>query len=251
MENPTPLARNSFAWRFTVPFLMGENFWNAVMEMCGAILAVRHVAVGTRPHYHVAIANATLTQDTLRKKLREMVLNEYTKEIAIQRAKNVYNDDPSWEGLRDIPEGQSLMSLKKWDTSPTLLIYMLKGSLPESANKSSAIATWHTMGSWGYAAWLDQAYLKYIRDTWVSKNPQENWYRGWMVSEHFPKPTVMNENGEVIYKNTFDTIIKHARTYVQVTEGTDYVNAKQRYVIKDLISNYCQRHGIKMAPVYI
>jgi len=249
MERPTPRARHSFAWRFTVPFLMDDGFWNAVSLLCGAFLAVRHVAVGTRPHYHVAIANGIHTQDTMRKHLKKLVLDQYSQHIAIQQARDIYADDPSWDGLRDIPEGQSLMSLKKWDTSSTLLVYMLKGSLPESANHSNEQG----------GGWLDQAYLNMLRETWVSKNPQENWYRGWMVSEQFPKPRIYTDEermdavmtGRKLPTIPFDTIINHARAYVQVTEGTDYVNSKQRYVIKDLISNYCQRHNIKMCPVYI
>jgi len=245
MERPTPRTGVSYAARMTIP-LVPIGFWSAILAMCEALFVVQHPDTANN-HYHLAIVNTSFTQDTLRKKLRAYVIKyfaDYNEAVFARNRSEGISGASSLE-LVELPEGQGLMSVKKWDTSPTLLVYMLKGKYSPCFNENRE------------GMWLDPDYLAMLGSSWVSRNPQESAYRLWQVSRYFPEPptqAIFDNYGEVIVpasKTPFDTIINLARSFAMETEQTEYVNPKVRFITKDLVSNYCLRHNIKMAAIFI
>lgn len=244
MESPTPRNPGCYAVRMTIPSVT-DAFWSGILVMCEALFVVRHPTDNN--HYHLAIVNASFTQDTLRKKLKDYI-NKYFYDYRLHLLNDGYktmNIVDTVEAIDKLPTGQGLMTVKKWDTSPTYLTYMLKGQYEPAFNENRE------------GTWLHPDYVALLRRQWVSRNPQQNSYMAWQASHFFPAaPTtaILNEVGEVIVPSTktpFDTIIALARTFVMETEQTEYVNAKVRFIHKDLVSNYCLRHNIKMGPIYI
>lgn len=244
MESPTPRHGACYAVRVTIP-MVPRSFWSAILLMCEALFVVQHPT--DKNHYHLAIVNTSFTQDTLRKKLRA-----YTTQYFAESNQAVFDENrrqgligASALELVELPEGQGLLSCKKWDTAPKYLVYMLKGQYSPCFNENRE------------GMWLHPDYITALLGAWVSRNPQETSYRLWQVSKYFPEPptqAIMNNVGEVIIpavKASFDTIINLARTFAMETEETEYVNPKVRFITKDLVSNYCLRHNIKMANIYI
>ena len=245
MERPTPRHGASYAIRMTIPNVP-IGFWSAILLMCEALFVVQHPDTANN-YYHLALVNSSFTQDALRKKLRAYVIKyfaDYNEAVfAKNRAEGI--SGASALELVELPEGQGLMSVKKWDTSPTLLVYMLKGKYYPCFNENRE------------GMWLDPAFIATLESCWVARNPQESSYKLWQVLEYFPPaPTqaIFNDVGEVIVaatKSPFDTIINLARSFAMKAEETEYVNPKVRFITKDLVANYCLRNNIKMGPMYI
>lgn len=245
MEHPTPRSGACYAVRMTIPNVT-RAFWTSILLMCEALFVVQHHDTDNN-HFHLAIVNTSFTQDTLRKKLKHYVIHHFdvqNHDVFVKNRAEGISGASALE-LVELPQGQGLMSVKKWDTSPTLLVYMLKGKYGPCFNENRE------------GMWLHPDYLASLGSSWVCRNPQESAYKLWQASQLFPPaPTqaIMDNYGEVIVpasKTSFDTIINMARSFAMETEQTDYVNAKVRFITKDLVSNYCLRNNIKMGPIYI
>jgi len=245
MESPTPRSGACYAVRMTIPNV-AASFWTAILLMAEALFVVQHPT--DKNHYHLAIVNTSFTQDTLRKKLRAYVIehfNTYNKAIFDEGERLGLGRTAPEHMLVKLPEGQGLLSCKKWDTAPKYLVYMLKGQYQPCFNENHE------------GMWLHPDYITGLLGAWVSRNPQETSYKLWQVSKYFPPaPTqaIMNNCGEVVVpavKTPFDTIINLARSFAMEAEETEYVNPKVRFITKDLVSNYCLRHNIKMSNIFI
>jgi len=225
MASLLPILGKCFAIRITLA-------WNAIADSVIQILAsqsegmvvVEHDEVGKRPHLHIALYNAKITHDALRRQL-----------VAGLK-----------EGHPDISGGNALLSVKKWNCQEKYLIYMFKGSNDPTYNHIS-----------NHPNPLDDCILSEdevvrLQTLWKSKCVEENEYSAWKASEHFPKLTAKaskatDQNTEMYYN--FDDIVNSARAY-SVRE-TIFCNGKTRYVATNLISNFCMFHKIKMLPYRI
>jgi len=225
MASLLPILGKCFAIRITLA-------WNAIAQSVLDLLAsqsegmviVEHDEEGKRPHLHVALYNAKITHDALRRQL-----------VAGLK-----------EGHPDISGGNSLLSVKKWNCQEKYLIYMFKGSNDPTYNQ-----TFYTHTPLNDLILSEDEVVR-LQSLWKSKCQEENEYSAWKVSEHFPKLTAKaskatDKNTEMYYN--FDDIVNSARAY-SVRE-TIYCNGKTRYVATNLISNFCMFNKIKMLPYRI
>ena len=235
MEPPavTPrLLGKCYSVRVTLSLLtLPAGFVHALLSKCHAVIACEHAEEGKRTHMHLAIVNSELTHDPLRK-----FINNLLKDVT-----NL--------------EGNSLLSVKKWDLRDRYLVYIIKGSNPFLINTEGNPEEDYIAAT----EWLR------LKNLWVSQTAQENDYSAWKASPFFPKPKYgvitrsdLNDNlpisqwkpsGEQL-KMEFVDVRKAALDYALDIYG-GYVTPKVRYLAKDLISNYCIFNDIKMAPVYI
>jgi len=186
-----------------LPALFVEN----LLLKCEAAIACEHQEDGKRTHLHFALFNSSIGHDPLRKYVNSL--------------------------LKDVTnlEGNSLLSLKKWDLSDKYLVYIIKGKNEFIINSCNfPIEDWER-----------------LKSLWVSQSPQENDYSAFKASPFYPVPLIMPTG---VCSVPFEKIVKSAKDYSLKVYG-GFVNAKVRYLAKDLISNYCLFNDIKMCPVYI
>jgi len=223
--SPTAHPQRSYAIRLSYAWTdIPEMFWQAITRLTEGVFAAAHDDIEDNKHVHLAAWNVSMTHDAFRKKIKHMV------ELFI-------DENP--------PEGNALMSVKKWDGKEKYLIYMLKGDRHEVAHNSIP---------------LESSYIEYLRKQWSDgESDQKKAYNEWKASPHWPAPIMrtVQEMLEDKSKNLslsttppFDTIKEKALEFSLARYG-GFVNAKVRYEVKDLISNYCLFNKIKMSPVYI
>jgi len=167
MESPTPRHGASYAARITIP-PVPLSFWASILLMCEALFVVQHPT--DKNHYHLAIVNTSFTQDTLRKKLKAYTVKyfaDYNTRVFDEGERLGLGRTAPDHLLVALPEGQGLMSVKKWDTSPTYLVYMLKGQYDPCFNENRE------------GMWLHPDFVAQLRSSWVSRNPQESMYKLW------------------------------------------------------------------------
>jgi len=234
METPRLLGK-CYSVRVTLSlFTLPAQFVQSLLSKCHAVVACEHAEEGKRTHLHFAIVNSVLTHDPLRK-------------FIVSLLKDVTN-----------LEGNSLLSVKKWDLRDRYLVYCIKGENPFIIN---------TDGTPDVDYIPNEEWLR-LKGLWVSQTVQENDYSAWKASRFFPKSTIAHVyKGGITavplqykiseYQPTvelqqiqFADVRKAALDYALDVYG-GFVTAKVRYLAKDLISNYCMFNNIKMAPVYI
>lgn len=195
-----------------------------ILSVSEAVFVVAHKIGTPRQHIHLAIKGVKWNADTFRRK-----------------AKDEYNS------RHETPLESSDFSCKKWDGGDKYLIYMIKGQ-PTSIHP---ILHNHTKEG---EQWLSDEKVQLLREAWRDGEcPQAENYKIWMAHETFPKkPKVSWEQvGEDnAPKLAFDDIVKGATKFALSIHG-DWITPKHRFVIKDLVSNYCLRNGIKMSPIHI
>lgn len=226
---PTDLAVRLTYHDKNVTELVGQlNLFFVMMQDIEAMFIVCHnylaYGSGVRQHVHMAIKGYQYTQDSFRRKF-----------------KKYYNR------LHEEPLVSTDLSVKSWDGGDRYLIYMIKGQ-EESVHP---ILHNYIKDDW-LNPWLSEERIQKLRESWrEGVCPQAENYKMWMAHDTFPKKPVFNEYGETdVPKLSFDDVVKKATRFVCSING-EWITAKHRFAIKDLVSNYCMRHGIKMSPVYI
>jgi len=203
---------------------MPNIFWENLNTLCEGLASVMHDEPGKRKHYHVALWNANVNHDNLRKKIKAYWL----------------------EALGYAAEGNEHISVKKWDGADTYLVYMIKGKNPLLENYRVA-----TMA--GIVITPD--HYEELKTQWRSRNAQENDYSAFKNSPYFPQPIRYTQDQvdratAPLEAYPFDTVKKAAIDYALNVHG-GFVNAKVRYMAKDLISNFCLFNHVPMRPFYI
>jgi len=219
-QPPAARVGHCFAVRISVGAKDLEQVFSDLSTMCDGLMVVEHTDEdASRNHVHMAIYNTKLTHDPYRravlKVIKERVITDMT--------------------------GNALMSVKKWDGNIQYLVYMLKG------DRSKVV----------FNNVLNDDYIKWLRGQWVSKSQQENLYQAYIKSTHYYKKPVstFDDYGNVQERapkeqEMFDQLKDSIIAFVLKRHG-GYINAKVRYEVKDLLSNYCLFNRLKMFPVYI
>lgn len=206
-------------------------FWYELSQICEAVFITEHHDT-ERKHIHLAMYNSRYTHDRLRKKI-------------VQIIKDTVEQNP--------PTGNALMSVKKWDGSDIYLVYMLKGT----RYKVVYNATNEVVADRNFA-FLTEDYIAELRAKWIENmSKAAGFYNDFKKSVFWVEPhesTIVIVDGEQLRKKSpipFDTIriraIEFSMAYLKLTA----VDAKVRYIAKDIVSNYCLFNGIKMQPLYI
>lgn len=206
------------------------NFLSFILSFCESIFVVCHnynsTGEGSRQHVHMALKGCNITADAFRRKLK----NEYSIR-------------------HDVPLESSDLSVKKWDGGDKYLIYMIKGQ-PEHIHPILHNLTRKP----DFTTWLSEERIDNLRRAWKEGVcPQAENYKIWMAHESFPKKPALTweQVGESnAPKLAFDDIVKQATKFICSIHG-EWITAKHRHAIKDLVSNYCIRNGIKMSPIHI
>lgn len=224
----------TFAIRLSYSFTrIPQVFWVALAAITGGVFAAAHEEFDENKHVHLAIWNCTYDHDRLRKKLIAMV-------------KEFIENEP--------PTGNALMSVKKWDGHEKYLIYMLKGDRHEVVWNQRMAPRIERIDDTLFPQ-LSSSYIEYLRKQWEEGNDQKRAYNEWKNSPHYPQPIIYTHEQHMAATTPlptipFDTIRQKALEFSLSRYG-GFVNAKVRYEVKDLISNYCLFNGIKMCPIYI
>jgi len=203
------------------------EFWFQLSETCEAMFITEHHDT-ERKHIHLAMYNSRYTHDRLRKKI-------------VQIIKDTVEENP--------PTGNALMSVKKWDGSDIYLVYMLKGTRYQ--------IVYNSMND-RQRPFMTQGFIEELRAKWIENmSKAAGFYNDFKKSVFWVEPqesTIVIVDGEQLRKKSpipFDTIkvraIEFSMAYLKVTA----IDAKVRYIAKDIISNYCLFNNIKMAPLYI
>lgn len=226
---PTDLAiRLTYHDKNLAELIGFNNLFNYIQAHCNAMFIVAHnylaYGPGVRQHVHMAVSGCIYTQDAFRRKI-----------------KKYYNE------THEVPLESTDLSIKKWDGGDKYLIYMIKG---EEENIHPILHNFRKDGT----QWISDERVKALREAWrEGVCPQAENYKMWMAHQSFPKQPVLTweQIGEAnTPKLEFHDIVKSATKFVCSING-EWITAKHRFAIKDLVSNYCIRHGIKMCVFYI
>ena len=222
MELPIAHPDRSFALRLSYSFArIPTLFWNALIQASEGVFATAHNEGNA--HVHIAMWNVGVTHDVLRKKIVALI-------------KEHIETDP--------PKGNALMSVKKWNGLGRYLVYMLKGKKHDPCCNSK----------------LSDTQIEYLRAQWQEGlQEQRKIYNEWKESIFFPrvpegamKAFIEDPSPEAKPPTiTFDTIRERAIEYVLMYHRKCAIDAKVRYDVKDLVSNYCHYNKFKMQPIYI
>jgi len=204
------------------------EFWYQMLQICHGIFATEHHDT-ERKHIHLAIYNSRYTHDRLRKKIIEII-------------KDTVEENP--------PTGNALMSVKKWDGSDVYLVYMLKGTRYQIVANNYENENAHTFLTIDYidelkAKWLENmskaaGFYNDFKASVFWVHPREQW----TTQQHMESTTQPP-------KTDFETIRKAAILFSLAYLKVTAVDAKVRYIAKDIISNYCLFNDIAMRPIYI
>jgi hypothetical protein len=232
-------SERSYAIRITCAFsLFISNFFQEVLRQtkAEAFAVVEHAEEGKRTHIHAALLNAEVSH----KRIKQII-------------QAVFSGLPKFE-LKEVSDdikGAGNFSMKKWDEADKYLVYMIKGKYPLVFNKKR-----------DDTEWISPERYEMLKSLWVSKNPQQSEYTNFANSRFYPRSVVVSLTEEQMLRSTtqhvltktepppFDTVKENATEYVLELYG-GYMNAKNRFVVKDLISNFCIRNKIKILPYYI
>jgi len=230
----------AFAVRLSYSFSMiPEAFWLALNRFCVGVFATAHDDIEDNKHVHIALWRCEFSHDRLRKHLTKMVA-EYIE--------------------TDHPTGNALMSVKKWDVHEKYLIYMLKGDRHEVCHNSMLDPMFRHSTLEELKPLLSASYIEYLRKQWEEGNDQKRAYHEWKASPYWPAPPMVPARDTPEYQDwlkltthqtiSFDTIREKAIEF-SLTRYGGFLNAKVKYEVKDLVSNYCWFNKIKMGPLYI
>lgn len=232
-------SERSYAIRITCAFsLFISNFFQEVLRQtkAEAFAVVEHAEEGKRTHIHAALLNAEVSH----KRIKQII-------------QAVFSGIPKFDS-KEVSEdikGAGNFSMKKWDEADKYLIYMIKGKYPFVFNMKR-----------DDTEWISPERYEMLKSLWVSKNPQQSEYTNFANSRFYPRPVVVSLTEEEMLRSTtqhrltqteppsFDTVKEKSIEYVLERYG-GYMNAKNRFIVKDLISNFCIRHKIKILPYYI
>jgi len=232
-------SERSYAIRITCAFsLFIACFFYEVLRQtkAEAFAVVEHVEEGKRTHIHAALLNAEVSH----KRIKQII-------------QAVFSGLPKFDskGLSDDIKGAGNFSMKKWDEADKYLIYMIKGKYPLAFNRRR-----------DDTEWISPERYEMLKSLWVSKNPQQSEYTNFANSRFYPRPVVVSLTEDEMLRSTthhtltrteppsFDTVKEKSIEYVLERYG-GYMNAKNRFIVKDLISNFCIRNQIKILPFYI
>jgi len=110
--------------------------------------------------------------------------------------------------------------------------------------------------------WIVPEEYERLRLLWKSESIAENEYSEFKASSFCPKPPVQRELTDFeisqlhkpSFKNPnklhFDTVKESAIKYILNKYG-GFITAKNRFLIKDLVSNFCLFNNIKIECYYI
>lgn len=245
MSPPVYRTGDCYAFRITHPYdTFPSNFFENLMSYAEGLLVVEHKEEGKRTHIHAALLNAKVSH----KRIKQVIQTAYSAESPV---------------IVEEIKGAGNFSLKKWDTQVRYLVYMLKGKYTFLFNKriyNDKIVTW-----------VDAEEEERLRLCWKSESIIENEYSGFKVSKYWPSatlPTVSKapvlddafwaadhgiprtEELALTDQQRFAEIRKACINYILGKYG-GFITPKNRYLIKDLISNFCLFNDIKMLPLYI
>jgi len=205
------------------------EFWIRMLETCHGIFGTEHHDT-ERKHIHLAVYNSYYTHDRLRKKI-------------IQIIKDTVEENPQ--------TGNALMSVKKWDGSDVYLVYMLKGTRYRIISNNYGEDA-HTFLSLDYidelrAKWLENmskaaGFYNDFKNSVFWIEPREQWTH----QQHMESTTTTGPP-----RIDFETIRKQAVLFSLAYLKVTAIDAKVRYIAKDIISNYCMFNDIAMRPIYI
>jgi hypothetical protein len=247
-----PILGKCFAIRLTMafneinPLLMGS-----IAGYAEGTVVVQH-GDQSRVHVHMALWNVmNITHDHLRKQIVKG-LKEY---------------HPGY--LESFVEGDKPLHVGKWDGHEKHLVYMFKGKYFPTYNFIDNERLTLTLGR----QVVDQPVLtndeiERLQKLWKSNCTEENEYSEWKGSIYWPKSTeiltviepehISVTTGKLMTEAiTKITLIKPLFEEVKdkaiefAIRETKFVNAKSRNVAKNLISNFCIRHKIKIPPYHI
>lgn len=204
------------------------QFWMGLQNLAEGVFATEHDDT-ERKHIHLALYNSRYTHDRLRKKLVELI-------------KTTVEDNP--------PTGNALMSVKKWDGSDIYLVYMLKGL------RYGIVSNY--LGMDRPQTFLRLDYIDELKRKWVENMSKAAGYYNEFKTSMFWVPPVAPWTREQHMESTtqppktdFETIRKAAILFSLAYLKVTAVDAKVRFIAKDIISNYCLFNDIAMRPIYI
>jgi len=249
MEPPVHRIGDCYAFRITHSYdTFPSNFFENLLNYAEGLLVVEHKEEGKRTHIHAALLNAKVSH----KRIKQLIQTAYSAESPV---------------IVEEIKGAGNFSLKKWDTKIRYLVYMLKGKYTFLFNKLRLYNETESTTS----IWISSQEEERIRLCWKSESIIENEYSGFKVSKYWPiatLPTVSKapvldyafwaadhgiprtEELALTEQQKFAQIRKAAIDYILDKYG-GFITAKNRYLIKDLISNFCLFNDIKMLPLYI
>jgi len=221
MEGFPAFSPNWFAVRLSFALdKLNDKFISGLKLLCQGMVGVEH-GDAERKHIHLGIVNATISHDPFRKALVKLVREHLSTELT----------------------GNSLMSVKKWNGQEKYVVYMIKG-------KNALI----------FNDYITDDYYERLKSQWISKTVVENEYVRWKNTDFYPKPfkpvdpETMCLYTPADYKRLNDdrcdavwnACIKYA---VSFTGG--YIDAKGKFLAKNLYSNFCLFNKLKPKVQYI
>lgn len=248
MDPPVHRIGDCYAFRITHSYdSFPQGFFDNLLSYAEGLLVVEHKEEGKRTHIHAALLNAKVSH----KRIKQIIQTAYSAEspVVVEEIKGAGN-----------------FSLKKWDTQTRYLVYMLKGKYTFLFNKLRLYNETESRS----VIWLSHGEVERLRRCWKSESVIENEYSGFKASKYWPVatlPTVQKpilddafwaadhgvprtEETPLTDAQRFDTIRKACINYILGKYG-GFITPKNRYLIKDLISNFCLFNDIKMLPVHI
>lgn len=240
MDPPVHRIGDCYAFRITHSYdSFPHNFFENLLTYAEGLLVVEHKEEGKRTHIHAALLNAKVSH----KRIKQIIQTAYSAEspVVVEEIKGAGN-----------------FSLKKWDTQVRYLVYMLKGKYTFLFNEL-------VLENGAEVTWISPEEEERLRRCWKSESVVENEYSGFKASKYWPiatRPTVPVVLDDAFWSSdcgvprteetpiTFDTVKEKAVEYILGKYG-GFITAKNRFLIKDLVSNFCQFHKIKMSLLYI
>jgi len=234
-------------------------FWEWLgANLCEAVYATAHNDTET-PHVHMALYNARVSRDNVRKYLIKAV-EEFIETVH--------------------PTGNALMSTKKWKGEDTYLIYLTKGSRHEVIANTwyERVATPYRIEPFDQMVMairheikprflFNNETIKAFRQQWKENESNASVeFKAWKADPTFPKGiTITRTKDEMLAskesndgfwltkteKPTFTQIRKSAIDFSLQYLKAPVIDAGVRFMAKNLISNYCHYNNIIMLPVYI
>lgn len=241
MEPPALVHREGacYAFRITHTFDRLVSLFSTLMTYCDALAVVEHKEEGKRTHIHASMVNAYVSH----KRIKQVIQERFSIDSPVI--------------LEEI-KGAGNFSLKQWDSKSRYLVYMIKGkySLLYNQRKVDGPGSETT-------TWIVPEEYERLRLLWKSESIAENEYSEFKASSFCPKPPVEREltDHELTqlmtnksFKNPnklhFEEVKDGAIKYILNKYG-GFITAKNRFLIKDLVSNFCLFNKIKIECYYI
>lgn len=244
MDLPAHRIGDCYAFRITHPYdSFPSDFFINLRCYAEGLLVVEHKEEGKRTHIHAALLNAKVSH----KRIKQIIQTAYSAEspVVVEEIKGAGN-----------------FSLKKWDTQVRYLVYMLKGKYTFLFNQREI--EFHNV------KWISPEEEERLRRCWKSESVIENEYSGFKVSKYWPVATLPTVQKPIIddafwaadhgVPRTEETPLTDQQRFAEIRKASinyilgkygGFITPKNRYLIKDLISNFCLFNDIKMLPLHI